>query len=54
MALLLFIKKVFHHRMSVLTTDSNHDAWGTGRELKRYVIGLSSEWNPEVGCANVE
>jgi hypothetical protein len=44
----------FHHRMSALTTYSNDDAQGAGRELKRYLIGSSYEWHPEVGRANVE
>ena len=43
----------FHHH-SALTTYSNDGAQGAGRELKRYLIGLSYEWHPEVGRANVE
>jgi hypothetical protein len=50
MAPSIFIK----HRMSALTTYSNDDAQGAGRELKRYLIGLSYERHPEVGPANVE
>jgi hypothetical protein len=50
MAPSIFIK----HRMSALTTYSNDDAQGAGRELKRYLIGSSYEWHPEVGRANVE
>ena len=44
----------FHHRRSARTTYSNDDAQGAGRELKRYLIGLSYERHPEVGPANVE